>query len=53
MSARCSLETEPWWALAITGVGAVGWPGLGHDLGRRGASVLGRLADRPARRRSR
>ena len=29
ISARCSLETEPWWALAITGVGAVGLPRTG------------------------
>ncbi len=33
--ARCSLETDPWWARAITGgvVGALRLAGLGHHLG--------------------
>ena len=40
MMARCSLETEPWWALAITDVGSGARPGLGHDLGRLLAGLL-------------
>ena len=44
--ARCSLETEPWWARASTGGRPVAAPELAHELGR--GVVLGqRLARRP------
>ena len=34
MSARCSLETDPWWALAMTASMPLLDAGLGDDLGR-------------------
>ena len=45
MSARCSLETEPWWALAMTASAPLLEPGLGDDLGRD-LVRLGTLAGR-------
>ena len=36
MIARCSLETEPWWALAMMRPGAAALARLGHDLRRGG-----------------
>ncbi len=38
ISARCSLDTEPWWARAITTAAPSVWPRLGHDR-RRGGPV--------------
>ena len=63
ISARCSLETEPWWAFAITASAPVRCPGLRHDLrglalspaarppARVVAISLSRAVSRSARRR--
>ena len=48
--ARCSLDTEPWWARAISAARAARAPGLGHDL--RPAERAGRAARSPVARSS-
>ena len=49
ISARCSLETEPWWALAMTWSRAVGLTRLRHHLRRRPG---GRAVEPSSRRRA-
>ncbi len=46
MTARCSFDTEPWWARAMTGGGALALAGLGHHL-RGGAASGGRACRGP------
>ena len=47
MIARCSLETEPWWALAMIVSAPLLCAGLGHDL-RGWLPWPGRVARRPS-----
>ena len=49
MMARCSLETEPWWALAMTASAPLLWPGLRHHLGGRLACLRWSLRARRVR----